>query len=88
MKSILNTILQGEHDHFLQLMYELIIDTPYLDIQGGVFCEILEEIYRNISGVHCIYRMAFHCFVWIESVVVDTFVLWVNKRNWNETLMC
>ena len=59
--------------------YELINCTPYLDITGqirGVLCEILEKIYRDISGVHCIYRMVFHSLCELSLWLL----LWVNKR--------
>ena len=85
MKSILNAIRQGEHGHFLQLMYELIIGIltssyrpyrgcPLWDFGGNLPWCIGSALYLQ-NGVPLL--------VWIESVVVDTFVLWVNKRIWN-----
>ena len=84
MKSILNVIRLGEHDHFVQLMYKLINGTPYLDITGqlrGVLCEILEKIYRDISGVHCIYRMAFHCLCELSLWLLLLILLYCESIN-------
>ena len=86
MKSILNAIRQGEHDHFLQLMYELIIGTPYLDIQSFVrFWRKFTVMYRDCT-VFTEWR-SIACVNWVCGCCCDTFVLWVNKRielNWIE----
>ena len=68
--------------------YELINDIPFLDITGqirDVLCEILEKIYRDISGVHCIHRMVFHCLCELSQwlLLLILLYMWVNKRYLN-----
>ena len=54
---------------------------------GGVLCEILEKIHRDISGVHCIYRMAFHCLCELSLWLLLLILLYcesINELKWIE----
>ena len=83
IKSILNAIRQGEHGHFLQLMYKLIIGIltssyrpdrgcPLWDFGGNLPWCIGSVLYLQ-NGVPLL--------VWIESVVVVLILLYCESIN-------
>ena len=83
MKSILNAIRQGEHGHFFQLMYELIIGIftssyrpdrgcPLWDFGGNLPWCIGSALYLPNDVL---------LLVWIESVVVVVILLYCESIN-------
>ena len=48
---------------------------------GVVLCDILEKIYRDISGVHCIYRMALHCLCELSLWLLLLILLYCESIN-------
>ena len=89
MKSTLNAIRQGERGHFVQTMNSWM--TTLTSILHARWGEILEKNYRDISGVHCIHRMVFHCFcklsLWLPLLILlyceSIYDVWIEiELNW------
>ena len=50
-------------------------------LECGHFVEILEKIYRVISGVHCIHRMVFHCLCELSLWLLLLILLYCESIN-------